>query len=325
MQSIVQSKYGDDPEEVLQIGDVPAPTAGEEEVLVRVHAASVDRGTWHVMTGLPYLVRFAGFGVRRPKAPNPGRSFAGTVESTGAGVSTLAPGDDVYGTTDGSFAELAVAPADQVARKPGNLAFEQAAAVPVSAVAALQAVRDKAKVVAGERVLVVGASGGVGGFAVQLAKAFGAKVTGVSSTAGIDVVRSIGADHVIDYTNDDFANREHEFDVVIDTGGHRKLSDLRRALAPRGRLVIVGSETGGRVTGGFGRSIRAGLLSLFVGQKLMMLASSENANDLDTLGELIEAGRVVVPVERTYPLRETADAIRRVQGGRARGKVVIAV
>jgi NADPH:quinone reductase-like Zn-dependent oxidoreductase len=165
----------------------------------------------------------------------------------------------------------------------------------------------------------------VGGFAVQLAKAFGAKVTGVSSTAGIDVVRSIGADHVIDYTNDDFANREHEFDVVIDTGGHRKLSDLRRALAPRGRLVIVGSETGGRVTGGFGRSIRAGLLSLFVGQKLMLLASSENANDLDTLGELIEAGRVVVPVERTYPLRETADAIRRVQGGRARGKVVIAV
>jgi NADPH:quinone reductase-like Zn-dependent oxidoreductase len=290
---------------------------------VRVRAASVDRGTWHVMAGLPYLIRTAGFGVRRPKAPNPGRSVAGTVESVGKEVTEFKPGDEVYGTCDGSFAEYARARVGRLAPKPATLSFEAAAALPVSGLAALQAVRDRAQVQAGQKVLIIGASGGVGTFAVQIAKAFGAEVTGVCSTAKVELVRSMGADHVIDYTREDFADGGHRYDAILDIGGNPRLSHLRRALTPKGRLVIVGGETDGRWLGGFDRQIRALLLSPLVSQKLGTLMTSENAKDLMALRELVESGKITPAIDRTYPLSETPAAIRYVQEGRARGKVVI--
>ena len=268
MEAIVQDEYGTAPEDVLRLAEVARPTIADDEILVRVGAASVDRGTWHVMTGLPYPIRLAGCGLRKPKGLNPGRSVAGTVESVGKNVTEFKPGDEVYGTCDGSFAEYARARAARLAPKPSNLSFEQAAAVPVSGLTALQAVRDHAKVQAGERVLIIGASGGVGTFAVQIAKAFGAEVTGVCSTAKTDLVRALGADHVIDYRLHDFSDGERRYDVIFDIGGNRRLSHLRRALTRRGRLVIVGGETDGRWLGGFDRQLRAQLLSPLVGQKL---------------------------------------------------------
>ncbi len=231
----------------------------------------------------------------------------------------------MYGIAEGSFAEYAVAKADKLAPKPRNLTHQQAAAVPISALAALQAVRDRGQVQPGQKVLVIGASGGVGMFAVQIAKAFGAEVTGVCSTTKMDLVRSLGADHVIDYSRDDIADAAQRYDVILDIGGHRSLTHLRRALTPQGTLVIVGSETGGRWLGGFDRSLRAPLLSPFVGQKLTMLASSENAKDLTVLTELIESGTVTPVIDRTYPLSETATAIQYMTDGHARGKVVITV
>jgi NADPH:quinone reductase-like Zn-dependent oxidoreductase len=323
MKAIVQDAYGTD-ETVLRLAEIDRPTLDDDEILVRVAAASVDRGTWHLMTGLPYAMRLAGFGVRRPKAPNPGRSLAGTIESVGKDVTEFKPGDEVYGTCDGSFAEYARARAGLLARKPANLSFERAASVPVSGVTALQAVR-KAQVQQGQRVLIVGASGGVGTFAVQIAKAFGAEVTGVCSTAKTDMVRSLGADHVIDYARDDFTNGEQRYDVILDTGGNRRLSHLRRALTPQGTLVIVGGETGGRWLGGFERSLGAVLLSPLVSQKLGMLASRENAGDLVVLQELIESGQITPAIDRTYPLSETPQAIQHLHEGRAQGKVVITI
>ena len=257
MNAIVQDEYGTAPEEVLRLAQVARPTIAADQVLVRVCAASVDRGTWHLMAGLPYPMRVMGFGFRRPKAANPGRSLAGTIESVGQDVTDLKPGDEVYGTCDGSFAEYVRADAGRLALKPPSLSFEQAAAVPVSGVAALQAVRDRAQVQAGQKVLVIGASGGVGSFAVQIAKAFGAEVTGVCSTAKVDLVRALGADYVVDYTSADFAAGEHHYDVIVDTGGNRRLSELRRALTAHGRLVIVGGETDGRWLGGADRLLRA--------------------------------------------------------------------
>jgi NADPH:quinone reductase-like Zn-dependent oxidoreductase len=325
MKAIVQDHYGASSEDVLRLAEVARPTIGDDEILVRVGAASVDRGTWHIMAGLPYPIRVAGFGLRRPKARNPGRSVAGTVVAVGTDVTQFAPGDDVYGTCDGSFAEYAAAKAARLARKPASLSFEQAAAVPVSALTALQAVRDQAKVQPGQKVLIIGASGGVGTFAVQIAKAFGAEVTGVCSTAKVDLVRSLGADHVLDYTRDDIADGRHRYDAILDTGGNRRLSHLRRALTPRGRLVIVGGETDGRVLGGSDRQIRALLLSPLVSQKLGTFVASENTEDLDALRELVESGKVAPAIDRTYPLGDVPAAIRYVQEGHARGKVVIAV
>jgi NADPH:quinone reductase-like Zn-dependent oxidoreductase len=323
MQSIVQDEYGSAPEDVLALRVVAVPTIADGEVLVRVGAASVDRGTWHIMAGLPYPIRVAGFGLRRPKARNPGRSVAGTVESVGADVTEFKPGDDVYGTCDGAFAEYAAAEPGRLATKPANLSFAQAAAVPVSALTALQAVRDKARVQAGENVLIIGASGGVGTFAVQIVKAFGARVTGVCSTPKTDLVRSLGADHVIDYTREDFADGEHRYDAILDIGGNNRLSRLRRALTPRGRLVIVGGETDGRWLGGSDRQVRAQLLSPLVSQKLGTFIASENAADLDALRQLIEGEQLAPAIDGTYPLRQTAAAIRHVQDGRGRGKTVI--
>ena len=325
MRSIVQDAYGTEPEAVLRVAEIARPTIGAGEVLVRVAAASVDRGTWHVMAGRPYLMRLMGYGLRRPSSTNPGRCLSGTVESVGADVDGFAPGDEVYGTCAGSFAEYAKVDPGMLARKPAGLSFEEAAAVPISAGTALQAVRDKADVQPGQTVVVVGASGGVGTFAVEIAKAFGAEVTGVCSPAKVDLVRGLGADHVVDYTVEDFADGSHRYDVILDIGGNRRLSDLRRALAPRGTLVIVGGETDGPLLGGFDRNLRAASLSPFVGQKLTMLASSENAEDLDVLRGLIDAGKVHPAIDHSYPLHETAAAIRHLLDGRARGKIVVTV
>jgi NADPH:quinone reductase-like Zn-dependent oxidoreductase len=307
MKAIDQDEYGSVPEEVLRLVEIDRPTIGDDEVLVRVRAASVDRGTWHLMTGLPNLMRIMGFGFRRPKALNPGRCLAGTVEAVDQDVTEFTPGDEIYGTCDGSFAEYAVAQVGLLARKPGNLSFEQAAAVPVSGMTALQGVRDRAQVQPGEKVLIIGASGGVG------------------STAKVDLVRSLGADHIVDYTRDDFADGERRYDAILDIGGNSRLSHLRRALTHSGRLVIVGGETGGRWLGGFDRQLRAIALSPLVTQKLGILGAKENASDLSVLRELLESGNVTPTIDRTFPLSEVPAAMRYFQEGNARGKLVITV
>ena len=325
MKAIVHDDYGTAPEAVLRLEEVDKPAMADDQVLVRVHAASVDRGTWHIMAGLPYPIRVAGFGLRRPKYLNPGRSLAGTVEAVGKDVTGFKPGDEVFGIGGGSFAQYVCVRTDKLAPKPTNLSFEEAAAVPISGLTALQAVRDHGGVEAGQKVLIVGASGGVGSFAVQIAKAYGADVTGVCSTAKVDMVRGLGADQVIDYNREDFADGQHRYDVILDIGGNRRLSDLRRALTPEGRLVIVGGETDGRWLGGTDRQLRAQLLSLFVSQKLGTFISSENAADLIALGELIETGQVKPVIDRTYPLGDVATAIRDLIDGHVRGKIVITV
>jgi NADPH:quinone reductase-like Zn-dependent oxidoreductase len=324
MRAIVQDRYG--PPDVLALREIAKPVVGDRDVLVRVHAAGLDQGVWHVMAGLPYMVRVMGFGLRAPKVRVRGTEVAGRVEAIGGNVTRLQPGDEVFGTCDGSFAEYVCAREDKLARKPSNLSFEQAAAVPVSGCTALHGLRDKGELRAGQRVLIVGAGGGVGTFAVQLAKSFGADVAGVCSAAKADLVRSIGADDVIDYTREDFADGRRHYDLILDTAGNRSLSHLRRALTPRGTLVIVGGEGGGRWTGGFGRQIvRAPVVSIFVGQRLRPLVSVERTEDLELLRERIEAGQVTPVIDRTYPLDEVPAAIRYMREGRVGGKVVITV
>jgi NADPH:quinone reductase-like Zn-dependent oxidoreductase len=279
------------------------------------------------MTGLPYLIRVVvpDLGLRGPKVHVRGMDVAGRVETVGRNVSRFRPGDEVFGWCGGSFAEYACAPENNLAPKPATVSFEQAAAVPISGFAALQGLRDRGEVQPGQKVLIIGASGGVGLFAVQLAKAFGAEVTGVCSTTQVDLVRSIGADHVIDYTRDDLTDGTRHWDLILDTAGRRSLSQLRRALTPRGTLVIVGGEGPGRWMGGFDRSLRAPVLSRFVSQRLRMLASKPGQDDLQTLRELIEAGKLTPRVARTYPLPETPEAIRQLAAGHTRGKLVITV
>jgi 2-desacetyl-2-hydroxyethyl bacteriochlorophyllide A dehydrogenase len=322
MKAIVQDEYGN-AADVLRLAEIDRPEIAAGEVLLRVHAAGIDRGVWHLMAGLPYPVRLAGYGIRAPKTKVRGREVAGTVVALGAEVTTLKVGDEVFGIGDGCFAEYAAARADTLAPKPRNLTFVQAAAVSVSALTALQAVRDGADVQPGQQVLIIGASGGVGAFAVQIAKTFGAEVTGVCSTSKVDVVRSAGADHVIDYTREDITAGARRYDVILDIGGNRSLTHLRRALTDRGTLVIVGGETGGRWLGGFQRQLRAPLLSAFVGQRLRSIMASENSVDLLELRELIESGAVTPVIDRTYPLSQTPAAVTYVEEGRARGKVVI--
>ncbi len=323
MKAVVQDVYGS--ADVLQLRDIPTPVPADGEVLIRVRAAGVDQGVWHLMTGMPYLVRLFGYGLNKPKMPVRGREVAGVVEAIGAGVTRFQSGDEVFGTCEGSFAEFVCAKEDLVARKPANLTFEETAAAPISAVTALQAVRDAGKVAAGQKVLVIGAGGGVGSFAVQLAKVFGAEVTGVCSTGKMDLVRSLGADHVIDYTHDDFSRAGVLYDVILDTAGNRPLSVSRKALAPRGTLVIVGGEGGGKLTGGFERSLGAPLASLFSGQKFKGLVSTENHRDLDALTSMIEAGSVKPAIDDVYPLAEAPAAVAYLHEGRVRGKVVVSI
>ena len=323
MKAIVRDTYGS--VGVLELRDIDKPEIGDDEVLVRVRAAGVDQGVWHVMTGLPYPIRLAGYGLRGPKTPVLGADVAGVVEAVGNDVTRFPPGDEVFGIAQGSYAQYARARADRLAPKPANLSLEQAAVVAISGLTALQAVRDHGRVESGQKVLVIGASGGVGTYAVQLAKVFGAEVTGVCSTTKVDIVRSIGADHVIDYTRDDFAAGEQRYDVVVDIGGNSSLSRLRRALTRKGTLVIAGGETDGRWLGGSDRQVRALLLSPFVGQKLGTFVSRENHEDMIVLKELIQAGKVTPVIDRTYPLSEVSAAIRYMREGRARGKLVITV
>jgi NADPH:quinone reductase-like Zn-dependent oxidoreductase len=321
MKAIVQDVNGN--ADVLRLGDVPKPAPGSGEVLLKVRAAGVDQGVWHLMTGRPYLVRLFGYGLKKPKVPVRGREVAGVVESVGAGVTRFQPGDEVFGTCDGSFAEYVCAKETLLAHKPANLTFEEAAAAPVSAVTALQAVRDAGQVAAGQKVLVIGAGGGVGSFAIQIAKDCGAEVTGVCSTGKMDLVRSLGADHVIDYTRDDFAQAGVLYDAIIDTAGNRPLSVLRRVLTPRGTLVIVGGEGGGKITGGFERSMAAPLASLFSGQRFKGLVARENHQDLEALTALFEAGRMSPAVDKVYALAEAPAAVASLHEGRVRGKVVV--
>ena len=323
MRAIVRDRYGS--ADVLSLTDVKLPEVGDEEVLVRVRAAGLDRGAWHIMAGLPYLIRGAGYGLRRPKTAGLGSEFAGVVEAVGANVTQLRPGEAVFGTCSASFAEYASARPDKLARIPANLSFEQAAAVPVSAVTALQALRDRGRVQAGQSVLVIGASGGVGTFAVQIAKALGARVTGVSSAEKLDLVRSLGAEQVIDYTHADITDDGQRYDLVLDIGGNRPLSQLRRVLSGDGTLVIVGGEGGGRWTGGIHRQVGATVVSLFVRQRLGTLIARPNTADLDALGALIEAGSVTPAIDRVIALDQIPDAIRDLTGGNVRGKVIIAI
>jgi NADPH:quinone reductase-like Zn-dependent oxidoreductase len=325
MKAVVQDVYG--PADTLRFEDIDIPVIGDNEVLVRVRAAGVDPGVWHLMTGRPYLVRLMGMGVRRPKVPVRGRDLSGVVEAVGSRVTRFRPGDEVHGvTTSGSFAEYACSRESDLARKPANLTFEQAAAVPVSGVTALQGLRDVGRVQPGQQVLVIGAAGGVGSFAVQLAHAFGARVTGVCSTAKIDLVRSIGADDVIDYTREEVDARGPQFDLILDTAGRRPLSLIRRALKPHGTLAIVGGEGGGRWLGGFDRQIlRAPALSAFSGQRLKAVVAKAGADDLEYLTTLIEEGKVTPVIDRTFPLREAPEAIRYLAQGHPGGKVVVTV
>jgi NADPH:quinone reductase-like Zn-dependent oxidoreductase len=319
MKAITQDTYGS--ADVLQFKDIDMPVAGPDEVLVKVRAAAIDAGVWHLMTGEPYAVRLV-FGLKRPKTPVRGRDMAGVVESVGANVKDFQPGDEVFGIAEGTFAEYVVATQAKLLPKPPALSMEQAAAVPISGITALRAVRDTARVQRGDRVLVIGAAGGVGTYAVQMAKAFGAEVTGVCSTTKTELVRSIGADHVIDYTTEQIpAGR---YDVIIDIAGNRKLSLLRRALTPKGMLVIVGGENAGNWLG-MRRTFAAFLLSPFVSHQLRAIIATERKKDLESIVELIEAGKLTPVIDRTCGLADVADAIKHVQAGNARGKTVITI
>ena len=325
MKAIAQDRYGD--ANVLTLQDIDRPKPGAGEVLVQVKAAGADPGVWHMMTGVPYLMRVIGFGFRRPKVPVRGLALAGIVQSAGPGVTRFREGDEVFGTSrSGSFAEYATAREDRLAPKPQKLTFEQAAALPVSAVTALQAVRNQAGIKAGQRVLITGAGGGIGTFAVQLAKARGAHVTAVCGPAKADLVRSIGADEVIDYTRKEIDADGARYDVIIDTAGNRPLALLRRALAPRGTLVLAGGDRYDHpVVTGMNRQLRATILSMFTGQRLRPLLAKENAADLETLAQLAEDGAVTPVIDRTYPLADAAEAIRQIAGGHATGKGVVTV
>jgi NADPH:quinone reductase-like Zn-dependent oxidoreductase len=317
MQAIVQDKYGS--ADVLEPRDIDKPEIGDDEVRVRVHAASIHVGDWIVMTGSPYVMRLA-TGLRKPKVRVPGTDVAGTVEAVGKDVERFRPGDEVFGWCAGAFAEYASASEEQFVKKPASLTFEQAAAVGVSASTALQLLRDNGKVQPGQKVLINGASGGVGTFAVQIAKAFGAEVTGVTSTRNVELVRTIGANHVIDYTRDDFTSGAGRYDLILDNVGNHSMARTRRALNPSGTLI---SNGGGHADGKLGRTLRAMLVAMFVRQQASPTVKTQNHDDLVALKELVEAGKLTPVIDGTYPLRETPKAIGHVAAGHARGTVVI--
>jgi NADPH:quinone reductase-like Zn-dependent oxidoreductase len=321
MKAIVQDRYGSP--DVLELRDIDKPVVKDDDVLVRVRAAAVNIGDWHLLRGVPYVMR-AVSGLRRPRRPIPGLDIAGQVEAVGRNAKGLRVGDEVFGWCQGAFAEFARAAENNLLPKPANVTFEQSAAVGDSAFTALAAVRDQGKVQAGQRVLINGASGGVGTFAVQIAKSFGADVTGVCSTTNVDLVRSIGADHVIDYTKEDFTRTEQRYDVMLDLIGSRSLSDCRRALTPRGAYVLVGVRDLGRWFG-LARQIKALLLSPFVRQRVGVFIVRHNKRDLAVLKELVEAEKVAPVIAGRYELREVPEALRRQGEGHTRGKIVIAL
>jgi NADPH:quinone reductase-like Zn-dependent oxidoreductase len=321
MRAVVQERYG--PPDVLRLGTVDEPVVGAGDVLVRVVAAGVDQGVWHLVAGRPPLIRLAGFGVRKPKNHVPGMDVAGVVTAVGADVTRFRPGDEVFGSGTSTYAEFAKVPEENLAAKPANVSFIEAAAVPISALTALQGLR-KGRLEAGQRVLVIGAAGGVGSYLVQLAVAAGADVTGVCRTGKTDFVRSLGADDVLDYTREAITDGGRRYDLILDTGGNRSLRELRRALTPTGTLVIVGAEVSGPMAG-LDRQLRALMVSLFIEQKLRVYVSTSNPADLQTLADHLAAGTLRAPVDRTFPLAEAGQAITYMRDGKARGKIVLTV
>lgn len=323
MKAIVYRCYGT--ADVLKLEDVEKPTPGDDEILVKVRAAAVNPLDWHYMRGTPYIMRLDS-GLGAPTNPRMGVDYAGTVEAVGRNVTQFKPGDEVFGGRNGALAEFLVARADRaVVPKPANMTFEQAAAVPVAAITALQGLRDAGKLQPGQRVLINGASGGVGTFAVQIAKSFGAEVTGVCSARNAEMVRSIGADHVIDYTSDDFTQGDRRYDVILDNVGNRPLLDIRRVMAPDGRYVLIGGggPDEGKWVGVLVGPIKALLLSAFVSQDMGMMISQMKKDDLAILADLMAAGKVTPVIDRRFTLSEVPEAIRYLETGRARGKVVI--
>jgi NADPH:quinone reductase-like Zn-dependent oxidoreductase len=322
VKAIVYQRYG--PPNVLELQEVEKPTVNDDEVLLRVRAASVNPLDWHCMRGTPYLVRIMA-GLRKPKVTRLGVDVAGQVEEAGKNVTQFKPGDEVFGTCKGAFAEYVCATEKSLVLKPANVAFEQAGAVAIAALSALQGLRDKGHIQPGQKVLINGAAGGVGTFAVQIAKSFGAEVTGVCSTRNVDLVRSIGADQVIDYTQEDFTKRGQQYDLILDMAGNHSLSDCRRALTPEGSLVLVGGPNEGRWVGPLLGLLKVVVLSPFVSQKLAPVLAHSSKEDLIILQELLEAGKVTPVIDRRYPLSEVPEAIRYLETGHARGKVVITV
>ena len=321
MKAMVQHKYGE-PEAVLELQDIAMPVVKDDEVLVRVHAASVHIGDFILVRGVPYVARVA-TGMPKPKHHVPGSDIAGTVEAVGKDVTQLRLGDEVFGWCTGAFAEYACAAEDHFLPKPANLTFEQAAAIGVSASIALQLLRDQAKIQPGQKVLINGASGGVGTFAVQIAKSFGADVTGVCSTRNVDLVRSIGADHVIDYTREDFTSGTQHYDLILDNVGTHSLLEYKRVLNPKGIYVMIGSTTIGNWFAWLATPIEGLMLSPFVSQKFGMFVAELNKEDLATLGDLMQSGKVIPVIDTRYKLSATPEALRYLEKGHARGKVVL--
>ncbi len=322
MKAIVHESYGT--ADVLELRDIDTPTIGDDQMLVRVHSAAVNPLDWHFMTGTPYLARLTA-GLRRPKQTVRGADLAGTVEAVGSAVTKFRPGDEVFGGAAGSFAELVAVRETAVVPKPDTLSFDDAAAMPVAAITALQGLRDHGHLGTGQSVLINGAAGGVGTYAVQIARSLGAEVTGVCSSRNVDMVRSLGADHVIDYTSDDFADGTHRYDVILDNIGNRSLAECRRALTPTGIYVIVGGPKSGNWIGPLKRPVMAKLRFLFCKQRAVMFIARETAEELSKLVEMVESGRLRSVIDRRYPLSETADAIRHLATGHAQGKIVIDV
>lgn len=323
MRAVVQRSYG--PAETLHLTEVARPSIKADQVLIEVHASGVDRGVWHLTTGLPYAVRMAGYGIRRPKQPIPGLDVAGRVVAIGEDVERFAVGDEVFGIGSGTFAEYAVAEQSKLAHKPAALSFEQSAVAAISGITALQALTDVGGLRADQSVLVIGASGGVGTYAVQIARALGATVTAVASAAKADLVRALGASEVIDYASEDYLDGGRRYDLIIDTGGLNPVRRLRRALTATGTLVIVGGEGGGRWTGGTGRQMRAMLMSVFVRQRLTTFISSEKHDHIERLASLMADGSVVPAIGSRYRLEQAPDALSDLAAGRMRGKGVVVV
>lgn len=323
MRAVTQSEYGDS--SVLDVETVARPVAGPKEVLIEVRSAALDRGTEHLMTGLPMLIRIVGYGLTRPKQPIPGLDVAGVVVEVGSAVERFVPGDEVFGIADGSLAEFAVAEEAKLSHKPESITFDEAAASAVSGITALQGLTDVGRVESGDRVLVVGASGGVGSFAVQIARALGATVDGVAGARNIEFVKSLGADQVFDYATTPLDDLDEDYDLVIDIGGRNSVASLRRRLTKKGTLVFVGGEGGNRITGGIGRSIAGVMMSPFVSQRIAGYMSTEHHSFVDRLAVMLEAGTVAPAIGRRFPLGETRDAMRQLESGLARGKTVIRV